>query len=155
MTSCCGGSARVRLPSGSPAHCGSLCAWILGSSRCGGRPGVCSGLGLCAPPPWRSAVETPLFRILSGHPLLRTGMVGSVCPLRLLAKEEEGGAGAWLLCKNMAAGVRESGGKEEGALHLGFLPKVRGRGRAGVGGGLVPRRTASLRRSPRTYGASG
>jgi hypothetical protein len=50
--------------------------------------------------------------------------------------------------KNTAAGVRESGGEEEGALHLGFLPKVRGRGRAGVGGGLVPHRTVSLRRPP-------
>jgi hypothetical protein len=53
--------------------------------------------------------------------------------------------------------VQEHGGgsEREGGLHLGFLPTLRGRGRAGVGGGLIPRRTASLRRPPRTYGARG
>jgi hypothetical protein len=99
--------------------------------------------------------QSPLFRILCDRLLLRVSVLRSVGPLRLLANGEEGGVGAWLLCKNTAAGLRESGGEEEGALHLGFLPKVWGRGRAGVGGGLVPRRTASLCRPPRTYGARG
>jgi hypothetical protein len=45
-------------------------------------------------------------------------MLGSIGPLCLLAKEEEGGAGAWLPYKNMAAGERESKrGEEEEALH--------------------------------------
>jgi hypothetical protein len=51
-----------------------------------------------------------LFYILCGRLLLRVGVLGSVGPVRLLANGEEGGVGAWLLCKNTAAGVRERGG---------------------------------------------
>jgi hypothetical protein len=39
-------------------------------------------------------------------------VLGSVGPLSLLAKEEEGGAGAWLPYKNMAAGERERASEE-------------------------------------------
>jgi hypothetical protein len=55
--------------------------------------------------------QSPLFRILCDRLLLRIGMLRSVGPLRLLANGEEGGVGAWLLCKNTAAGVRERVGE--------------------------------------------
>jgi hypothetical protein len=139
MTSCCGWRARSNGRLGeraeeaqvladlrrcsslkSPARCGGSRTWISYCCRGGGRPRPSSGFGLRSPPPWRSTMDTlplntqrrqhALFYILCGRLLLRVGVLGSVGPLCLLANGEEGGVGAWLLCKNTAAGVRERGG---------------------------------------------